>query len=85
MDNGMDFSPPHYKGSYVFVVSDRQWKRSQMKGQRVLWEGEVVAMVSSCITNTSLSASEKEAPIAIFRLDGGCGEATWNHAMAKVV
>lgn len=51
----------------------------------MLWEGEVVAMVSSCITNTSLSASENEAPIAIFRLDGGCGGATWNHATAMVV
>lgn len=81
----LDFSPPHYKSSYVFVVSGRQWKRSLMKGQRVLWEGEVVAMVSSFITHTFLSASENEAPVAIFRVDGGCGRATWNHTTAKVV
>lgn len=73
----LGFSPPHYKSSYVFVVSGRQWKRSLMKGQRVLWEGEVAAMVSSFITNTSLSALENEAPIAIFRVDDGCGRAMW--------
>lgn len=35
------------------------------------------------IINASLSASENEAQIAVFRINGICSRATWNHTMAK--
>lgn len=72
-----------YKGSYVFVLSSRQWKKvpSELIG---VWGGNFVAVVSRAPLATGLSASGKVAQTATCRISGDYSGVTGNFYQARV-